>query len=112
MRQALKALSDDTRLRIINILFHNSLTVNQICSVLYCKQPAVSKHLVRLRLLGIVSDKRRGTFIYYSLNRYVEPFEIIKFLIKRFNNLEIFNQDLEKIKQIKKGSQYDRTAED
>ncbi len=93
LRQVLKVLAEDTRLRIINLLGKRELTVSSICDILEISQPTVSKHLVRLRLLKVVKDKRVGNFVYYRLNLESDQNQIIKFILKNFGNLEKFQKD-------------------
>ncbi|MFH1767638.1 MAG: metalloregulator ArsR/SmtB family transcription factor, partial [Candidatus Omnitrophota bacterium] len=94
-------LSDDTRLRILHILNDSDLNVKEICSILGLKQPSISKHLGRLRLLGLVSDKRKGNCVHYSLNKNQssETIKIIAFLLDEFSYLETFKKDDETIKK-------------
>ena len=101
LRQILKALADDTRLRIVNILMHRELTVNEICSILRINQPTISKHLVRLRLLGIVFDKRVKNYVYYSLNLNADEGKIIRFITSTFKDLNTFEKDEERLKKQK-----------
>ncbi|MBN1522580.1 MAG: winged helix-turn-helix transcriptional regulator [Candidatus Aureabacteria bacterium] len=103
LRQILKALGEDTRLRILNLLFHNELSVNKIGSILNISQPSVSKHLVRLRLLGIVSDKRAGNLIYYRVNDKMQSdaLKTVRFIFSEFENMEAFQKDLGKLKDYK-----------
>lgn len=63
-----KALSDETRLRILLLLADQQLCVCQLSGVLQLNQPKVSKNLAKLRDLGLVLDERREKFVYYSLN--------------------------------------------
>ncbi|MDD5081188.1 MAG: metalloregulator ArsR/SmtB family transcription factor [Candidatus Omnitrophica bacterium] len=93
LRQILKALGDDTRLRIINLLSKKELTVKEICRILKKSQPTISKHLIRLRLLKIVIDRREGNFIYYRLNLSSFQGDILEFLIFKFSHLDIFIND-------------------
>ncbi len=65
-----KALSDETRLRIIVLLSEKELCVCQIEAALGLPQTRVSHHLTVLRYAGLVKDRRDGLWIYYSL---VEP---------------------------------------
>ncbi|MGD2279337.1 MAG: metalloregulator ArsR/SmtB family transcription factor [Candidatus Omnitrophota bacterium] len=67
VRQMLKSLSDDTRLRIVNLLRKNELSVNELCQTLGKKQSSISKHLSRLRLTHVVTDRRKGNNVYYSI---------------------------------------------
>ena len=80
LRQILKVLGDDTRLRIINLLSKGELSVTEICFVLKRNQPIVSKHLERMRMVEIVNDRREGSFIYYSLISDGGLDRIVKFI--------------------------------
>jgi DNA-binding transcriptional ArsR family regulator len=60
-------LADETRLRIIRALLDCSLTVGELTEVLALPQSTVSRHLAVMRRGGLVSDRRDGTFIWYSL---------------------------------------------
>jgi ArsR family transcriptional regulator len=64
-----KALADQTRLRILNLLTRRELCVCQIVDVLGIGQSKVSRHLAHLRNAGLVNDRREGLWIYYSLTR-------------------------------------------
>lgn len=60
-------LSCETRLRIIELLRERPLCVNAIARQLDVTQAAASQHLRLLRDAGLVSGKRRGSFMHYSL---------------------------------------------
>jgi ArsR family transcriptional regulator len=64
-----KVLSDDTRLRILMLLYMQDLCVCQICGILNISQPSVSKNLAKLRDMNIVVDTRKEKFIEYSIVR-------------------------------------------
>lgn len=97
LRQILKALGDDTRLRIVNLLIKEELTVTDICLALRRNQPSVSKHLERLRMVKIVNDRRDGNFIYYSLIQDPEIEKILRFLMAEFTEVNAFRKDNEKL---------------
>jgi len=63
-----KALADETRLRILNLLCRRELCVCQIVEVLAVGQSKVSRHLAHLRHAGLVTDRREGLWMYYSLS--------------------------------------------
>lgn len=107
LKQILKTLADDTRLRIINLLNNEELTVSDICSILDLNQPAVSKQMVRLRLSKIVADRRDGNFIYYGLNKNIESEEwkVIEFLLSKFGSLETFKNDLQNLQKLKEANE-------
>jgi ArsR family transcriptional regulator len=62
-----KALADETRLRILNLLVQGELCVCDIMAVLDIGQSKVSRHLAYLRNVGLVSDRRQGVWMHYSL---------------------------------------------
>ena len=62
-----KALSDPTRIRIISLLAHAELCVGDLCLVLGMSQPAVSHQLRLLRTLRIVSARKQGRQVFYTL---------------------------------------------
>ncbi len=63
-----KALSDETRLRIIKLLEEGELCVCDITAALYMVQPKVSFHLSALKDAGFIKDRKQGKWIHYSLN--------------------------------------------
>lgn len=69
LTNAFKVLSDDTRLRILMLLYGQDLCVCQICGIMNISQPSVSKNLAKLRDMNIVTDTRKEKFIEYSLLR-------------------------------------------
>lgn len=66
-----KALGDETRLRILEMLSEKVMCVCEIIDRLDISQPAVSHHLKILRQAGLVNDSREGKWIYYSFNERV-----------------------------------------
>lgn len=64
--QTFKALSDPTRIRILNLLFHKEHSVNEIAQALQLKQSTVSHQLRFLKNLRLVKYRREGTTLYYS----------------------------------------------
>jgi ArsR family transcriptional regulator len=62
-----KGLADRNRLRIIGLLLHGELCGCDIRYVLDLPQPNVSRHLTYLKNCGLVSDRRSGFRVFYSL---------------------------------------------
>lgn len=62
-----KALSDESRLRIIRILDAGFFNVGELTEILDLSQPTVSHHLKVLERCGIAKSKKNGTWAYYSL---------------------------------------------
>lgn len=103
-RQILKSFADDSRLRIINLLYSQELNVSELCKILDKNQPNLSKHLARLRLTGIVSDRRKGLNVYYCLTKPKEKAhkELLNAITLGLAELETFKKDLGRLKQIKR----------
>lgn len=63
----LKAISHEGRLMILCHLASGEKSVTQLEELLSARQAAVSQQLSRLRLEGLVTPRRDGKTIYYSL---------------------------------------------
>lgn len=63
------ALAHDTRLRCLMLLLrHRELCVCELTEAIGAAQPHMSRHLARLRELGLVTDRREGLWIHYRVN--------------------------------------------
>ena len=62
-----KALADPARLRILMLLRQGELCVCQLMPVLKLHQSHVSWHLSVLKRAGLITDRRDGRWVYYSL---------------------------------------------
>ncbi len=62
------ALSDETRLEILNRLSEGEQCVCDLTDLLETGQSRLSFHLKTLKDAGIVKDRREGRWVYYSLN--------------------------------------------
>lgn len=68
----LKAIADPTRLQILAMIAKEDQQEACVCNMtgpLGLSQPTVSHHLKKLSEVGIVNRERRGTWVWYSLNR-------------------------------------------
>jgi ArsR family transcriptional regulator, virulence genes transcriptional regulator len=63
----LKALAHESRLMILCILAEGETSVGELEQQLGLRQPTVSQQLARLRADGLVSTRRDGKTVYYSL---------------------------------------------
>lgn len=63
-----KALSDESRLRIVFLLSQKPLCVCEITAILQLAISTVSKHLSILREAGFIIDKKDGKWVIYELN--------------------------------------------
>lgn len=67
-QETFKALSDPTRRAILDLLKGGAKTAGEIGSQFDMTGATVSHHLSVLREAGLISDQRRGKYIYYELN--------------------------------------------
>lgn len=94
-----KVLSDETRLRILVLLYNKELCVCQLQGILEEEsQPKISKHLAKLRDMGFVNDERKEKFIYYYLSDNEMLKDILKSVIDNANEYEVIKDDLERFK--------------
>lgn len=63
-----KALSDETRLRILKLLERGELCVCDIVAALDMIQPKVSFHLRILKEAGLIKDRKQGKWIHYTID--------------------------------------------
>ena len=68
LARTFKALSDPTRLRILALLSHRELCVGELEYLLEVSQTNVSRHLDRLRSVGLVSSRKQAQWVHYARN--------------------------------------------
>lgn len=95
----LKALADDTRLRMVALLSHRALCVCHFEAALKLPQPNVSRHLGILRAAGVVEAQRSGSWVYYRLARQSDPdcARQLRTLVKSFSKREALHRDLARL---------------
>ncbi|MDR3737410.1 MAG: metalloregulator ArsR/SmtB family transcription factor [Terracidiphilus sp.] len=67
LAQIFAALSDPTRLRLLNLIDGREVCVCYFVDVLGQSQPKISRHLAYLRRAGLVSARREGKWMHYRL---------------------------------------------
>jgi len=73
MAQLFAALADRTRLRLLNLMDGREVCVCYFVEILKQGQPKISRHLAYLRNAGIVSARREGKWMHYSIERPDDP---------------------------------------
>ncbi|MGC5328970.1 ArsR/SmtB family transcription factor [Brevibacillus sp. SYSU BS000544] len=68
LAETLKILGDPTKLKMIILLTEKEYCVSDFVEVINISQPSISKHLSLLKSVGLVTESRRGMWVYYSLN--------------------------------------------
>jgi DNA-binding transcriptional ArsR family regulator len=64
--EGFRLLSDPTRIKILWALLHGESSVACLAELVGAAPTAVSQHLAKLRMSGLVRGRREGTFVYYS----------------------------------------------
>ena len=81
MNLLFKALNDNTRREILELLKKKDLTAGEIADQFNISKPSISHHLDLLKQAGLVESVKEGQYIYYSLNTTVMD-EIVKWFIQ------------------------------
>ncbi|QOX63705.1 winged helix-turn-helix transcriptional regulator [Anoxybacterium hadale] len=90
----LKALSDETRLRILNLLDEKELCVCDIVESLDVLQTKASRHLSYLKKAGLLTSRKNAQWVYYSLLKN-QNIEFVNDLIqKTLRGTEPYDTDL------------------
>ena len=82
------ALADRTRLRLLNLMRDGEVCVCFFADTLGTNNPKISRHLAYLKRAGLVSGRRDGKWIHYSLKEPVDP-----------NARELFDQLMKTLEQ-------------
>ncbi len=67
MELLFKALADQTRLRLLNLMGEDEVCVCFFVEVLRTNQPKISRHLAYLRRSGVVAARREGKWMHYRV---------------------------------------------
>lgn len=96
-----QAFADPTRIRIVNLLGSGELCVCQIVYVLGMSQPKISRHLAILRDAGMVSDRKDGRWVHYSLTRPASNLQarLIGCARECFADVELLRDDLSRLRR-------------
>ena len=91
----LKALADDTRLRVVALLSRGELCVCNIAAALDISQPNASQHLTVLRNAGVVDSRRKGSWMYYQMAAEQDPIRgrILRAVLDGLCDLEAAAED-------------------
>ncbi|MDD3364353.1 MAG: metalloregulator ArsR/SmtB family transcription factor [Syntrophomonas sp.] len=101
--QLFKALADETRMRILNLLKNGELCVCDIEDVLDIQQSNASRHLNKLKVAGLIISAKKSQWVYYRVNDEIiikYPF-IIGIINDEFGKINICEDDIERLTQHK-----------
>ncbi len=64
-----KALADDTRQQILEMLLNGEMRVSDIVAAFAISQPTISHHLSVLKQFGLVTSRKEGKQVFYAISR-------------------------------------------
>lgn len=103
LTKILKALSDEGRVRIVFLLSKKKgLCVNEIRELINLSQPTISSHLKVLENAGLVTNKKDGLWVNYSINPYLDSREenLLEDIFSLMKSSKKIKEDLGKLKSI------------
>jgi ArsR family transcriptional regulator len=75
--QIFKSFSDESRTRILNLLFHiGELTISDLVSILDFTQTKTSRHMSFLRNAGMVTARQQDQWVFYTIRE--ESYNMVK----------------------------------
>ena len=95
----LKSLSDETRLRILNLLYEKELCVCDVMETLQISQAKASRHLIYLKNAGLVKDRKHAQWAYYALARDERLLFIDHLVHDNLRTLVPYKTDLEHLSE-------------
>jgi ubiquinone/menaquinone biosynthesis C-methylase UbiE/DNA-binding transcriptional ArsR family regulator len=95
-----KSLADETRIRLLNLLVHHELNVNEIVSVMSMGQSRVSRHLKILSDSGLLSWRRDGLSVFYRAADEGRGNELVGVFRELIKNDEVLRNDLDRLQEL------------
>ena len=81
MNSVFKALNDETRRRIVELLKEKDMNAGEIAKEFNISKPSISHHLDILRRADLITSEKKGQFVEYSLNTSILE-DLINWIIK------------------------------
>ncbi|QQK79188.1 winged helix-turn-helix transcriptional regulator [Salicibibacter cibi] len=94
---ALKVISDPTRLLMMKLISKKEYCVCQFVDMFEISQPAVSQHIRKLKQAGVVEEDRRGQWRFYSMDRSAPKVAVIQAILDQIDDYD--QQYLELLKK-------------
>ena len=101
MTRLFRALGDGTRLRIVALLSYGELCVCHIETALGLNQSTASRQLGILKAAGIVTSRRDGNWIYYSIDEQETPTvqQALDVIVRAFGGEKRIERDHAKLRK-------------
>jgi len=96
----IKALGDENRLRILNLLFCQELCVCEMEGILSMTQSNISRHLSKLTATGVTKYRKEAKYIYYRLDEEtMKKHPFLAEVVVDLRDEEIYKHDLNILKE-------------
>jgi ArsR family transcriptional regulator len=105
LTKVLKVLADKNRLRILKLLEKRKLCVCELADILGITQPSTSRHLKKLKAVGLINDEQEGFWTNYFIGSAKDSYG--RFMLKRIRGW--LNADLLIKSDLEKSGKIDRT---
>jgi ArsR family transcriptional regulator len=98
--EIIKALADETRIRIMNLLYRDTFCVCDLEEILKLTQSNASRHITKLKQAKLIVGKKQAQWIYYRVDeKKLEQYAFIKELLKELDNDPQCQKDLIRLKK-------------
>ena len=103
MLDVLKALADETRLRILSQVLNGEMCVCEIEECLGLTQSNASRHLTTLKKAGILESSKSAQWIYYKINEnfIAEHTQLYHYLLEKIVELPCYETDRQSYEKCK-----------
>lgn len=92
--QIFKSFADESRIRIMNLLFHRKeASITDLERVLDFTQTKTSRHISYLKNAGLISSRKADQFVFYYVKE--EVFDILTQMFKFLNKDSVLQRDLQ-----------------
>lgn len=81
MKNLFKALNDETRRQILEMLTKKDMSAGEIADQFSMSKPSISHHLEILKRADLITSEKNGQFIVYSLNTTILE-DLLRWIIK------------------------------
>lgn len=101
LTKIMKALSDETRVSILNLLRMENLCVCEIEGILENSQSNISRHLAKLREAELIVSDKKSQWVYCRLNqKTIDKYNFLKALIEEdFAKQPQYQTEIDKLKR-------------
>lgn len=103
LSRVMKALADETRLRIVALLSHGELCVCHVEKALGLRQANTSRQFAVLRSAGVVESRREGSWVYYRLAPQTDADckRLLRTLVDSFAKRETLRSDVKRLIKVR-----------